>query len=193
MFEENEEKNIISGLIQGDARSFDIIFKKYNKRVYYFALSYIKHREEAEDIVQEVFMNLWRFRGQINLDYDFSKYLFKFTYNATCKKFRKQASDKRHIAEVLKSLSIEDDTTRLNLEYNNINEITNKLIEELPDRQKEILLLSVKEQLDTEQIALKLIISKKTVENYLALAKSSIRKSLKNLGLLYVFSIYMFL
>ena len=98
-----DDKLLINKLKEGDVLSFDNIFNKYNKKVYYFALSYLKNKEEAEDVVQEVFMNLWKYRDQINEYYVFSKYLFKITYNATCKKFRKQASDKKHLEEVLQN------------------------------------------------------------------------------------------
>ena len=163
MIQDLDNKLIINKLKEGDVSSFDAIFKKYNKKVYYFALSYLKNKEEAEDVVQEVFMNLWKYRDQINEYYVFSKYLFKITYNATCKRFRKQSSDKKHLDEVLKNISIEDNSTKLDIEYNNLVETTNLLIEKLPSRQKNILLLSIEEHLSTEQIAQKLNISKKTV------------------------------
>lgn len=169
---------IINKLKEGDVLSFDHIFKKYNKKVYYFAISYLKSKEESEDVVQEVFMNLWKCRNQINEHYVFSRYLFKITYYATCKKFRKYSSDKRQMEEVLKNVILEDNSTDQAIEYNNLLETTNLLIEKLPSRQKEILLLNLNEQLTSEQISQKLDISKKTVENYLAMAKTSIRKSL---------------
>ncbi|MCE5346488.1 MAG: RNA polymerase sigma-70 factor [Bacteroidales bacterium] len=169
---------IINKLREGDVLSFDYIFKKYNKKVFYFAISYLKSKEESEDVVQEVFMNLWKCREQINENYVFSRYLFKMTYNATCKKFRKQTSDKKQMEEVLKNVILEDNSTGQDIEYNNLLETTNLLIEKLPSRQKEILILNLNEQLTSEQIAQKLDISKKTVENYLTMAKTSIRKSL---------------
>ena len=113
-----DDKVIIKKLKEGDVLSFDEIFKKYHKKVYYFALSYLKNKEEAEDIVQEVFMNLWKYRDQINEYYVFSKYLFKITYNATCKRFRKQASDKKQLEEVLQSIPLK--TTPPNLILNTI-------------------------------------------------------------------------
>lgn len=173
-----DDKLIINKLKEGDVLSFDNIFKKYNKKVYYFALSYLKNKEDAEDVVQEVFMNLWKCRDQINEYYVFSKYLFKITYNATCKKFRKQVSYKKQLEEVLQNFILEDNSTNLDIEYNNLLETTNLLIEKLPSRQKYIFLLSIKEQLTNEQIAEQLNISKKTVENYLATAKASLKKSL---------------
>jgi RNA polymerase sigma-70 factor (ECF subfamily) len=173
-----DDKLLINKLKGGDVLSFDKIFNKYNKKVYYFAISYLKKREEAEDVVQDVFMNLWKYRDQINEYYVFSKYLFKITYTSTCKKFRKQATDKKHLEEVLQNFILEDDSTNIDIEYNNLLETANLLIEKLPARQKKIFLLNTKEQLNSEQIAQQLNISKKTVENYLALAKSFLKKAL---------------
>jgi RNA polymerase sigma-70 factor (ECF subfamily) len=172
-----DDKLIIRNLKEGDVLSFDNIFKKYNKKVYYFAFSYLKNREEAEDVVQEVFMNLWRYRNQINEYYVFSKYLFKITYTTTCKKFRKQASDKKQMEEVMRNCILEDNSTNLDIEYNNLLETANSLIEKMPSRQKKIFLLCINEQLTTEQIAQQLKISKKTVENYLSKVKTSLKKS----------------
>ncbi len=172
-----DDKIIIQNLKKGDVLSFDNIFKKYNKKVYYFALSYLKNREEAQDVVQEVFLNLWRYRDQINDYYVFSKYLFKITYNATCKSFRKQASDKKQMEEVVRNSTVEDNSTNLDIEYNSLFETANAFIEKMPARQKEIYLLSINEKLTIEQIAQRLNISKKTVENYLSQVKASVKKS----------------
>jgi len=193
MIQYSDDKLIIYKLKEGDVLSFDYIFKKYNKKVYYFALSYLKNKEDAEDVVQEVFMNLWKSRDQINEYYVFSKYLFKITYNATCKKFRKQASDKKHLEEVLQNIIIEDNSTNLDIEYNNLLETANLLIEKLPTRQKNILLLSIKEHLTSEQIAMKLNISKKTIENYLTMAKSTLRKTFSDGRILSALFFWLFL
>jgi RNA polymerase sigma factor, sigma-70 family/RNA polymerase sigma-70 factor, Bacteroides expansion family 1 len=187
-----DDKLIIKNLKEGDVLSFDSIFKKYHKKVYYFAISYLKNKEEAEDVVQEVFMNLWKCRDQINEYYVFSKYLFKITYNATCKKFRKQASDKKQMEEALQNILIEDNSTNLEIEYNNLLETANMLIDKLPSRQKNIFLLSINEQLTNEQIAQQLNISKKTVENYLAMAKTSLRKSFSDGRILSVLFFWLF-
>jgi RNA polymerase sigma-70 factor (ECF subfamily) len=187
-----DDKLCIKNLKKGDVLSFDDIFKKYNKKVYSFALSYLKNREEAQDVVQEVFMNLWRYRDQINEYYVFSKYLFKITYNATCKRFRKQASDRKQMEEVVRNSILEDDSTNLEIEYNNLLETANTFIEKLPSRQKKIFLLSVNDHLTAEQIARQLNISKKTVENYLAQVKTSLKKSFSNGGILSLLFVCLF-
>jgi RNA polymerase sigma-70 factor (ECF subfamily) len=187
-----DDKIIIKNLKKGDVLSFDDIFKKYNKKVYSFAFSYLKNREEAQDVVQEVFMSLWRYRDQINEYYVFSKYLFKITYNATCKRFRKQASDRKQMEEVVRNSILEDDSTNLEIEYNNLLETANTFIEKLPSRQKKIFLLSVNDHLTAEQIAQQLNISKKTVENYLAQVKTSLKKSFSNGGILSLLFVCLF-
>jgi RNA polymerase sigma-70 factor (ECF subfamily) len=187
-----DDKLIIKNLKEGDVLSFDNIFKKYNKKVYYFAFSYLKNREEAEDVVQEVFMNLWRYRDQINEYYVFSKYLFKITYTTTCKKFRKQASSKKQMEEVMRNCIYEDNSTNLDIEYNNLLETANSLIEKMPSRQKKIFLLCVNDQLTSEQIAQQLNISKKTVENYLSKVKTSLKKSFSDGHILSVLFLFLF-
>lgn len=174
----NDDKLLINKIKKGDVLSFDQIFNKYHKKVYYFALSYLKNREESEDVVQEVFMNLWKCRDQINEYYVFSKYLFKITFNATCKKFRKQASDKRQIGEILKNVIPEDNSTEVDIEYKSFLETVYIFIKKMPSRQKKIFLLSLNERLSNEKIAQQLNISKKTVENYLGRAKTSLKKFL---------------
>lgn len=188
-----DDKIFIKNLKKGDVLSFDEIFKRYNKKVYCFALSYLKNREEAQDVVQEVFMNLWRYRDQINEYYVFSKYLFKITYNATCKRFRKQASDKKQMEEVARNSNLEDNSTNLEIEYNSLVETANAIIEKMPARQKKIFLLSVNDQLTTEQIAQQLNISKKTVENYLSKVKTSLKKSFSDGRILLVLFFFLFL
>jgi RNA polymerase sigma-70 factor (ECF subfamily) len=187
-----DDKLIIKNLKEGDVLSFDYIFKKYHKKVYYFAVSYLKNKEEAEDVVQEVFMSLWKYRDQINEYYVFSKYLFKITYNAVCKKFRKQASDKKQLEEAMQNIFLEDNSTNLEIEYNNLFDTANMLIDKLPSRQKSVFILSLKDQLTNEQIAQKLKISIKTVENYLATAKTSLRKSLSDGRILSLLFLWLF-
>ena len=187
-----DDKITVENLKKGDVLSFDNIFKKYNKKVYYFALSYLKNREEAQDVVQEVFMNLWRNRDQINENYVFSKYLFKMAYNATCKIFRKLSSNKKQLEEVVRNTVLEDNSTNLSIEYNSLLETANRLIEKMPACQKNIYFLNINEKLSTEQIAQKLNISKKTVENYLSKVKTSLKKSFSDRRILSVLFFYLF-
>lgn len=184
MLKENNDLKSIEGLKQGLVRSFDEIFKKYNKKVYWFAYSYLKNKEETEDVVQEVFMNLWRFRDQISEQYEFQKYLFRITYNATCKKFRKKSATQKQLEQVTALIDLENNSTNIDSEFNSLYDYTIGIINKLPARQKEVILLNIEQQLDPEEISKKLNISKKTVENYLATAKGQVKNVLQKEGML---------
>jgi RNA polymerase sigma-70 factor (ECF subfamily) len=93
----------------------------------------------------------------------------------------------------MQSFILEDNSTDLDIEYNNLLETANLLIEKLPSRQRKIFLLSIKEQIPNEQIAQQLNISRKTVENYLAKAKTFIKKSLSEGGILAILFFWLFL
>ncbi|HPC98046.1 MAG TPA: sigma-70 family RNA polymerase sigma factor [Bacteroidales bacterium] len=188
-----EDKEDIKNLKKGDVISFDNIFRKYNRKVYYFAKSYLKDKDEAEDVVQDVFMNLWRFREQINEYNVFSRYLFKITFNAVCRKFRKMRPGNKSLDSILERLDLEDNSTNLEVEFNNILETVNQLIAKMRSREKEVFLLSTNEQLDNDQIASRLGISRKSVDNYLSNAKTFLKKSLTERGILYILFFWLFL
>ena len=137
-------------------------------------------------------MNLWRNRDHINENYVFSKYLFKMAFNATCNIFRKLSSNKKQLEEVVRNIVLEDNSTNLSIEYNSLLETANRLIEKMPACQKNIYFLNINEKLSTEQIAQKLNISKKTVENYLSKVKTSLKKSFSDGRILSVLFFYLF-
>jgi RNA polymerase sigma-70 factor (ECF subfamily) len=59
------EKTYLSALKNDDVVAFDKLFSEYGKRLYHFAYGYLKSKEEAEGVVQEVFLKIWRNRKQL--------------------------------------------------------------------------------------------------------------------------------
>lgn len=187
-----DQKILIRRFIEGDVRSFDQLYYSYDRKIYSFAQSFLKNKTEAEEVTQEVFINLWRFREQLDESQDFSSYLFKITYNAVCKVFRKKASQRRQAEHIIKNFILEDTSTNLDIEYRNLLEILNKLIEELPPQQKNVFLMKTRDGLDNEQIARTLGISVKTVENHFSNAKNFIKNILINHRLLSILFFWLF-
>ena len=178
MGKESDDLKIVRKLKAGDVLSFDLLYEKYHKKVYYFALGYLKTKEDAEEVVQEVFLNLWKSRAKIKEHYIFSRYLFRITFNAIHKAFRKQNTDRKHLENVIKEFVIDDDSTTIDIEYNNLLETANTYINKLPARQKQIFKLSFNEHLTNEEISEKLDISKKTVDNYISNTRAFLKKYL---------------
>jgi len=192
MGSEIQNRLLIKKFIEGDVHSFDQLYYAYDRKVYSFALSFLKNKSEAEEVTQEVFMNLWRFRGQIDENQDFNSYLFKIAYNAVCKVFRKKASQRRQAEHIVKNYILEDTSTDLEIEYRNLMDILDKLVEELPPQQKAVFLMKTKDNLENEQIANALGITLKTVENHFSNAKNYIKKFLTNQRLISVLFFWLF-
>ena len=78
---------------------------------------------------------------------------------------------------IIKDIVLEDDSTNIDLEYNNLMELANQYIDKLPPKQKSVFLMSITENITNENIAKKLNISRKTVDNHLSNARAFLKKS----------------
>lgn len=182
------EKTIVRKLLKGDVNAFDEIFQTYNKKIYSFSLSHLKSKEEAEGVVQEVFLKLWKNRSKLRVQADFRAFLFTITFNIIKNRFRKMDREQKHLEAYALTIAKEDHSSDLAVEYNNLKETLDKFVAQLPPRQKEILRLNREDGLTVEEISQQLNISKRTVENHLFRAKSFLKKVMTDehlIGLLF--------
>jgi RNA polymerase sigma-70 factor (ECF subfamily) len=178
MSKEEYNKKLIRNLQKGDIFSFDEIYGKYNRKIYFFSLSYLKNKDDAEGVVQEVFLNLWRKRAELKDQYNIDSYLFKIAHNLIRKHFNKLSRKRKFIEDYLKSSTMVDNSAGTDLEFEILLELAEKAINKLPSRQKSVYYLSMREGLTSEEISEKLNISKRTAENHLHRAKLYLKKSL---------------
>ncbi len=164
--------------------AFDIIYKKYSKRLYKFGYSIIKSKEETENLIQDVFLILWDNRHKVEKDSSIKSYIFTIAYNSAISVLRKKASESVFF-EYLKSIQeINIEPVNVELEYNDLTKKLGDIVNELPRRQKEIYLLHKVEGLKYIEIADRLNISVNTIENHMSRALKTIRKKLGNYSLI---------
>jgi RNA polymerase sigma-70 factor (ECF subfamily) len=174
----DEEKKLVSRLKNDDRIAFEQLFKKYSERIYYFSIKYLKNKEEAEGITQEVFIRLWNRRFDLKLDLSFSSYLFMIAKNAVIDLLRKRQKELNFNDELKPNINIETGSTSESIEYKELNEIVTNSINELPLKRRNIYLMSRNDGLTYKQIAEKLNISVKTVESHMRLALQQLKKSI---------------
>ena len=89
------EVELVKQLRKGDLAAFDSLFNTYNKKLFYFAKGYLKSTEDAEGLVQEVFIKIWENRSTLKEHLSFNSYLYTITYNSILKFFRKKGREKK--------------------------------------------------------------------------------------------------
>jgi len=184
---------LVRSLQKGDVRAFDRLFAKYGGKLFYLAKGYLGSREEAEGLVQEVFIKVWENRKNIKEHLSFRSYLFTITYNLIRKFFRAKYRKQEFLEEFMKVNSGLTNEETIHIEYVELLEQVDLIVEKLPPRQKQIFKLSREEGLSHKEIARILSLRPKTVENHLHNAMKRIRKHLGKRDLLFMFFMVLFL
>ncbi len=186
------EKELLKSLIQGDVFSFEEVYKNYNKKIFNFSLRYLKNRNEAEGVVQEVFVKLWENCKNLKKDSNLNAWLFTVTFNAIRKRFRNLSIERKHLEKYSAQMgSRQDEITEI--EYYDLLDKATHLIAKLPPQQKRIFLLRKEKGLSSEQMAKELKLSKKTIENHLNRARVFLKKAMLKEGLLSVVFYWIFI
>jgi RNA polymerase sigma-70 factor (family 1) len=172
--------------------AFDALYGKYSRKLYKFGYSILKSKEDSENLIQDVFLNLWENRHKVEKNASVQSYVFTIAYNSAISTLRKKAKDSRFI-EYLESLGESpEDTVNAELEYNELTVKLEEIINSLPQRQKEIYLMHKVEGLKYEAIAGQLHISVNTIENHMSRALKTIRSKLGNYTLVALLFYYLF-
>jgi RNA polymerase sigma-70 factor (ECF subfamily) len=174
------EKILVPLMIAGNSFAFEKLYFKYSKKLYNFAFNIIKNREDAEGLVQNVFMKIWETRSQINTELSFSGYIFRIAKNMLLNQLKKTLHEKIYNDYLL---TTPDDTILTVEEEINFLELSmeiERLIKSLPERRREIFLLSRNEGLTYREIAEKLNISINTVNTQISKSLEHIRDHLIN-------------
>ena len=188
-----DDKEYVECLKKDDFIAFDALFHKYSANLYAFALSITRDSFAAEEVTQLVFLKVWEKREQIKEHLSFKSFLFSVAYHETISWLRKEKSEKMRIGEFVRMSGFQTSETENTVEFRNIESLANGLIQEMPEKRKEIFRLSREQGFSNKEIAEKLGISMKTVENQMTSALKYLREKLGKhdiLGLLFYFLMF---
>jgi len=183
---------LVERLQKGDVEAFDLIYEKYSGKLYAFGLKYLKSTEEAEELVQSVFLKLWENYKILKKELSFKSYLFTIAYNDICKLFRKRNYRQKFIDDTLYENSQFSSEIEEGIDYHSVLEQVEQIVNKLPEKQKTIFLKSRKEGKSTKEIAEEVGLSPGTVDNYISESLKFIRSRLRkeNMPVLLLFSLF---
>jgi len=168
----------IEELKSGSKKAFQIVFNTYAPKIHAFALSYLKNKSEAEELLQDVFLKLWEKRDKLDSSKNIKALLFKICINLIYDHIRHRNVHDAYLSYCSQNLPANDNETWQNIIYRDMLGLLQKIISSMPEQMQRIYRLSKEEGLSNDEISEKLSLSKRTVENQLYRASSLIKKNL---------------
>ncbi|BAX82021.1 RNA polymerase sigma-70 factor [Labilibaculum antarcticum] len=170
---------ILKNIQSGNLQEFEKLFREYYPLLCHYALRFVRDTNQSEEIVQELFCQLWENRKTLKIHTSLKAYLYKATYFNSLQVLRKRGVKKKY-QEYIKNNKQENSLPIDSVEEKDIHNIVNRTLTNLPDRCSQIFKMSRFEGLKYQEIADKLSISVKTVEANMGKALKAFRKSLKD-------------
>ncbi len=159
--------------------TFEQLFRQWNRKVYHFALSKTNSTYIADETVQRVFIKLWHNLQTKDLDIPAEVQLFTISRSVLLDVLKEENRRYAVLHQFPEQATAQQDLTQI--EYKDLLQEVEKLIAQMPPMRQQVFRLSRFEQLNYAEIAKLLAISKRTVENHIALALKTIRKSFSHL------------
>lgn len=167
------DTELLQRIARDDGNAYAFLFRKYWRPLYEAAFRVLLDEQRCEDIVQEVFMQLWDKRKTLQIHTSFKSYL----YSIVRYRVFYELSESRCRAELFENIPdrISNETPETVVTYSETERLVMTAVERLPQRCKAVYTLSRVEELSQKEIAERLGISIKTVENQITKALRAIR------------------
>ena len=176
------ENGLTQSINFDDQASLEQIYRQYWSKLYIYAFNVLREREICEDIVQEIFIDLWAKRNKVKI-YDLNSYLYQAVKYQIFNHFRKSKYKK----QLLMKFNLINSEYKIDelYEKKELKAHINKAISRLPKQRRIIFQMSRYEGLSNKEISENLNISLQTVKNQISESLKFIRKSLKNFYLFF--------
>jgi len=186
-FKIEEDERLIAKAQEGDLYSFDLLVKRYQKKIYFLAYRMVKNHDTADDIAQETFIHAYSSIKSFKLGYSFYTWLYRICMNLSInhlkrRKFVIPESQFEEEASPLEKETVREDPLSLLVRKEQETKIE-QAIESLPPKYKAVFILKVYEDLSYEEIGQTLKISLGTVMSRLFRARGRLQELLKDLVL----------
>ncbi|HEX3168337.1 MAG TPA: RNA polymerase sigma-70 factor [Chitinophagaceae bacterium] len=165
-------------LAQKDETAFEQLFKTHFKRLHAYAFTILRDEVEAEEMVQQVFFKLWERNETLSLTGSVSAYLYRAVHNESLNYIKHQKVRSNHQLHVAYSMKNEAEHPAKKVIAGELEKKIHSALNELPEQCRTIFQMSRFDELKYREIADKLGISVKTVENQMGKALKLLRQKL---------------
>jgi RNA polymerase sigma-70 factor (ECF subfamily) len=172
-------------LKQGDRTAFDEIFNRFADPIHTYIRLRLNGSEEADDVLQEVFIRLWQKRQSINIHSSFRNYLYTIVQHCISDHHRAARRKRYTLTADMPEQPEERHRPDEQYQYKQVYHIWRGAMNQLPVQMRRIYTMKNEEQLSVKEIASELHLSEQTVKNQLHTAGQRIVKILRQVQLLF--------
>lgn len=180
LFHGHVDRALIDKLIEGDVSAFEQVYRSYFSKVLGFVHRFSLSREDTEEIVQDVFLKLWKNRISIDREKNLDVFLYVIAKNLVIDRMRQLVATERRLHQFkvsVKSPPAQNSTEQL-VNFYELKDIISGLVDQLPTRRRMIFKLNREKGLSYKEIADLLNISQGTVEKQMSQAIRTLKASL---------------
>lgn len=187
-----EEFEIISDILKGDKEKFRLLVDKYKQMVFRTCMGFVHDKDDADDLTQEVFIQVYQSLSKFNKKSAFSTWLYRISVNASLNKIRKTSG--RSLFQRFESVFSGEDKNYPQFSISDMEDPENilirqehsrwlqKALDSLPENQRTAIILSKYDDLPQKEIAEIMDITEGAVEALLQRAKKNLREKLMGDG-----------
>lgn len=175
----------VTALRDGDEAAFASLYSKCEARLYTFAYKLTQDRDEAEEVVQEVFLKVWEKRQSLDPQQNFGGYLFTVAKNIVYNKAKQRAyhfAFQNYLASYGSGLCHD---TEQKLEFEELKALLEQIYSSLPPVRRKVFIMSRLQGLSNSEIAAELNTSTSNIENHLNKALRFVRERLRGHEVVY--------
>ena len=172
----------LAGLLKtGDEKAFAEIFVRYNALILNFAYKKTSDKELSKDLMQDVFVQLWKHRLNFELKPSLSSYLFTMILNLVRNIYKHQQVKERYVDYLHQIMKEADEAGMADyaIREKDFQQLIDKEIEALPPQSRQVFILRKKAFLTNKEVALQMGLSEQTVETHM---KNAVKKLKDRLG-----------
>lgn len=158
-----------------DRLALNTLFANYYQKLCAFAHTYLNHAGESEEVVADVFINLWKNRERLEIRKNFRAYIYIAVRHACVGLIKKNKPDFEEITDVMENTFVDPETPEQALQLHELMDEIRQTVDSLPLRCRQIFIMSRYDGLKYKEIAEILSLSEKTVENQLMKALAILR------------------
>ncbi|MGV8093883.1 MAG: RNA polymerase sigma-70 factor [Mangrovibacterium sp.] len=178
MQSKQDDMALFERISEGDMKAYRALFSRYFPDLCNFLLLYLHSKEICEEVALDIFAYIWEKKESIEIRTSVKNFLFGAAKNKAIDYFRKEQQRLFSSLSSTEFLIPEGKSSELILENKELQEIIQKAIDDLPEKSRLIYQMAWEEDLSYKEIASRLNLSVKTVENHIGIALKKLRESL---------------